>query len=287
MHLMMDRRLKSRSREFNGIREVEHSFCDIQKTKLVYIMQKEYATVNPSLVDAVGTDGLSTCVGLIIRNPKNRKISVAHIDIPNIVEAGLGQMLSSISDQDSNASYDVHLIGGYKDISYEHKRWRQGVSLTLCSKIIEVLFKSPAKFNIQTLHVLDHNTQYDREKNAYRIFEGFIVKTDTGSILPARFHETTKGPAIILREARRSLCVIDSNWKNRLLYTYDTDSDRYIIAPISWDETAIEGPKQLLGLSDEDFAKVYYYSPPLQIDHDYIRYLKRKPRAFMRIPNGE
>ncbi|CAH9135425.1 unnamed protein product [Cuscuta epithymum] len=214
-------------------------------------------------------------------------------------------MLSSISDQDSNDSYDVHLIGGYKDIPYEHKKWREGVSLTLCSKIIEVLFNNPAKFNIRTLHVLDHNTQYDEEGNAYRIFQGFIVATDSGSILPAHFHETTRGPDVMVREVRRNLCAGDSTWKHRLLDTYDTESDRYSIAPCYWDESVLGRVKHLLELSDEEFAKVYYYAPPVQIDHNYIRYLKSivgyivehpnwknvfpngKPREFKRIPNGD
>lgn len=39
--------------------------------KFVYVFQREYATVDPAFVELVGTDELTTCVGLVIRNQKN------------------------------------------------------------------------------------------------------------------------------------------------------------------------------------------------------------------------
>lgn len=51
----------------------------------------------------------------------------------------------------------------------------EGYSFPLCSKIVEILGKSINKFNIQTLHVLGHNTRQDSEGNAYPIFNGFLV----------------------------------------------------------------------------------------------------------------
>lgn len=42
-------------------------------------------------------------------------ISVAHMDSPYVVDIGLTQMLSLV-DQNSDAEFDVHLIGGFEDV---------------------------------------------------------------------------------------------------------------------------------------------------------------------------
>ncbi|KAL0429318.1 UNVERIFIED_CONTAM: protein N-terminal asparagine amidohydrolase [Sesamum radiatum] len=86
-------------------------------SKFVYIFQREFATVDPALVDLVGTDEATTCVGIAIRNCKTGMMSVAHMDSPNVVDTGLSQMLSLVTDHESDALLDVHLIGGFDDIS--------------------------------------------------------------------------------------------------------------------------------------------------------------------------
>ncbi|CAN1170312.1 Protein N-terminal asparagine amidohydrolase [Linum perenne] len=53
------------------------------------------------------TDEATTCVGLIIRNQKNRMISVSHIDSLTVVSTGLEQMLSQVVVDSSDADFDV------------------------------------------------------------------------------------------------------------------------------------------------------------------------------------
>ncbi|CAH9094660.1 unnamed protein product [Cuscuta europaea] len=285
-------------------------FLITPQTKSVFILQKEYATVDPSFVDVVGTHGMSTCVGLIIQNPKSGKISVAHIDVLGVIEIGINQMLSSVDDQDINdvTNLNVHLIGGYNDepewANHEDEEKREGVSFPICSKIIEVLCKSTKTFHLRTLHVLDHNTIYDRQGIGNPKFGGFVVETGVGSIFPAMFDETTKGPDEMVREVRRLCCHYDPSWDGRLLDTYDNLSDHYVIAPCSWGRKGAKGFGWFLSLSDREFADNYYFTPPAVLNRNEINYLRGifayifnnpewkktfpggRPRVFARIDCG-
>lgn len=51
-----------------------------------------------------------------------------------------------------------------------------GVSFSLCIKIIEALEKNNRKFHVQTLFILNHNTQRDPDGNTSPIFSGFMVR---------------------------------------------------------------------------------------------------------------
>ncbi|RWW27219.1 hypothetical protein GW17_00008359 [Ensete ventricosum] len=67
--------------------------------RLVYVFQREYATVDPALVQ-------------VNRNHPQRT-SVSHMDFPGVVDNGLAQMLSSIADNDDDsdeASFDVRFV---------------------------------------------------------------------------------------------------------------------------------------------------------------------------------
>ncbi|CAH9127987.1 unnamed protein product [Cuscuta epithymum] len=281
----------------------------MKQIKWVYIFQREYATINPSLVDMVGTDEATTCVGLIIRNLKSGMISVAHIDSPDVVDIGLTQMLSSIVDND-DAILDVHLIGGFNDVPHEHKncvshdneKW-EGYSFPLCSKIVDTMGKSTNIFNIKTLHVLDHNTTRDSKGNACPIFNGFLVETATGSIFPATFDGTTRCPDELIRRIRVTSSFEDLSWKGRLLETYDTLSDRFIIAPCTWSAHQKQIALGLQNLCDPEILRICSTSPSAEPPH-FVDDLRRQweylikhpdwretfpgkhPRIFVRTANG-
>ncbi|PIM97031.1 hypothetical protein CDL12_30506 [Handroanthus impetiginosus] len=105
--------LVSASNSFKSMAEKKISISEnssLERSKIskwVYIFQREFATVNPALVDVVGTDEATTCIGIAIRNCKSGMISVAHMDFPSVVDMGLSQMLSLVADDDSDALLDV------------------------------------------------------------------------------------------------------------------------------------------------------------------------------------
>ncbi|CAH9093831.1 unnamed protein product [Cuscuta europaea] len=154
------------------------------------------------------------------------------MDVPEIIDNGLTQMLSSIIDQESDEILDVHLINGQNTVPREANNTGriEGVSMELCESIIQFLCKSNKRFSIKTLHILDRNTVHDERGNAYPIFSGFLVETATGSIFPATFDKTIY-PDATVRAAR--LMTSHGTYK-RLLETYETMSDKYVIAPCSW-----------------------------------------------------
>ncbi|KAM7472445.1 hypothetical protein LguiA_010628 [Lonicera macranthoides] len=241
--------LVSASHSFRAMQERKFSFSEessLQQprhSKCVFVFQREYATVDPSLVDLVGTDEATTCVGIVIRNRGSGMVSVAHLDSPNIVDIGLTQMLALVADHNSDAILDVHLVGAFEDTSPQQEnrdaeskshRKLEGYSFPLCSRIIEILGKSREIFHIQTLHVLGHNTRWDSEGNALPIFHGVLVETSTGSVIPASFDRTSRCPDEIVRRIRRGASFEDPSWTGRLLETYDTQNDRFVIAPCLW-----------------------------------------------------
>ncbi|KAI3419966.1 uncharacterized protein J3R85_012902 [Psidium guajava] len=278
--------------------------------KHVYVFQREYATVDPAFVDVAGTDEATTCVGLVIRNRSNGKISIAHLDSPAIVERGLAQMLSQTFDPDSQDEMDVHLIGGFEDASLQrispsdaeiHGKM-DGYSLPLCIKLIETLWRRREKFLIQTFFVLGYNTRRDANGQTYPIVTGFLVETSNGSVFPACFDRTSRCPDEVVRRIRITACNDDPTWTGELLETYHTQDNKFVIAPCCWSYHQLLIASTLRYLSDSQLLHECSTSPyaegPDFVDNlrrqfDYIikhpdwseTFPKRQPRVFKR--NGQ
>ncbi|XP_049388923.1 protein N-terminal asparagine amidohydrolase isoform X2 [Solanum stenotomum] len=291
--------LVSASSSFNDVAERKFSVSKDSSSGIsrhnrwVYIFQREYATVDPALVDVVGTDEATTCVGLVIRNQNSGITSVAHLDSLDVVDIGLAQMLAFVVNQSSDAMLD-HVNG----ITESHGKL-EGYSFPLCKKIVDSLAKSNMKFQIHTLHVLGHNTRRDTEGNAYPIFTGFLAETATGSIIPANFDATTRCPDEVVRRIRVSASFEDPSWKGRLLETYDTQTDQFVIAPCTWDMRKMHIALMLQNLSDQEILLTCSTSPSAEapdfVDNqrrqwDYLiqhpdwseTFPFKKPRIFQR-----
>ncbi|KAL3731773.1 hypothetical protein ACJRO7_028617 [Eucalyptus globulus] len=289
----------------------ESGLGSIAQPKCVYVFQREYAIVDPALVDVVGTDEATTCVGLVIRNRSNGKISIAHLDFPAIVEMGLAQMLSQAFDHDLQDEMDVHVIGGFEDASLKRINHSDGseihekvggYSLPLCIKLIETLLRRREKFHIQTFFVLGHNTRRDADGRAYPIITGFLVETSNGSVSPACFDRTSRCPDEVVRRIRITACSDDPTWRGKLLETYHTQDDKFIIAPCYWSGRQFHNASTRQHLSDSQLLLTCSTSPyaegPDFVDNirrrfDYIikhpdwkeTFPKRQPRVFER--NGQ
>ncbi|KAI3740063.1 hypothetical protein L2E82_30480 [Cichorium intybus] len=238
--------LVSASHSFRGIPERKFSVSEESgsqnslQAKFVYVFQREYATADPTLVEIVGTDEATTCVGIVIRNCKSGMTSIGHLDSPEVVDIGLSQMLSLVADTDDDAILDVHLVGAFEDSAPQGNddddddTQLEGYSFPLCMKIVKKLVESNVKFQIRNFQVLKHNTRWDSQGNAYPIFHGLLVETSSGSVVPASFDTTTRCPDEIIRRIRLGASFDDPTWTARLLETYETQTDRFVIAPFSW-----------------------------------------------------
>ncbi|KAI3984292.1 hypothetical protein MKX01_011246 [Papaver californicum] len=281
--------------------------------KHVYVFQSEYATVDPALVELVGTDEATTCVGLVIRNQKTGWTSIAHVDSPEVVDLGLNQMLSLLIDQTSDAELDVHIVGAFEDAPSNQRSGRSGSeseselyehSIPLCSRIIEALQNKEDRFHIQTFCVLGQNTMRDSDGNAYPVFNGLMVETSSGSVRPASFDRSSRCPDEIVRRVRVTVSSSDPSWKGKLLATYDSHSDQFQIAPCSWNPRWKEYALSLQQLSDSDILLNCSTSPSAEgpdfLDNqrrlfDYLikhpnwreTFPMRKPRIFKRTATGD
>ncbi|KAI3444946.1 hypothetical protein Pfo_001611 [Paulownia fortunei] len=276
--------LVSASNSFKSMAEKKFSVSENSSSvrskisKWVYIFQREFATVDPALVDLVGTDEATTCVGIAIRNCKSGTVSVAHMDFPNVVDVGLSQMLSLVADHDSDALLD------HSYLAVKSRTKLEGYSHPLCAKIIETLRNRSEKFQIQTLHVLGHNTKWDSEGIAYPIFHGFVVETSTGSIIPASFDGTSRCPDEIVRRIRVAASFEDPNWTGRLLDTYDTNTDHFVIAPCAWTIRQKHIALTLQNLSDTEILLTCSSSPSAE-GPDFVDNERRKWDYLIRQPD--
>ncbi|PWA47043.1 Protein N-terminal asparagine amidohydrolase [Artemisia annua] len=247
----------------------------------VYVFQREYAIVDPERVKIVGTDEATTCVGIIIRNSSSGMISCAHLDSPRVVDNGLSQMLSLVSDSDDNAILDVYLVGAFDDSAQgndddgsELYSEMDGYSFPLCIKIVEKLAESKLKFQIQNFQVLKHNTRWDSEGNAYPIFHGLLVETSSGSVVPASFDRSTRCPDEIIRRIRLGASFEDPRLAGRLLDTYETQADRFVIAPFSWSMRQVHIASVMRHRSDLEILLTTSTSPTAEVP-DFVDNQKR------------
>ncbi|XP_057869359.2 protein N-terminal asparagine amidohydrolase isoform X2 [Cryptomeria japonica] len=290
--------------------------------KSVYVFQREYATVNPSAVKSVGTDEATTCVGLAISNRTTRMTSVAHFDSAERVKLGLLQMLAGVVCGEKDADLDVHLVGGFDDTrerhfnkifkiencvtnnahncdgtlimdQYKEKLVLDGYSWPLCLKIVETLQSMPHNFHLQTFCVLNHNTLAGPKGQACPMITGFVVNTVTGNVMPASFDKSARCPDEVVRRLRVSFSFEDSTWEGRLLETYDTYSDRFVIAPCKWRPTWKYYAAELLELSDSELLLQCSTSPDaesldfVESERRMLAYLLKNPNWTCTFPNGQ
>ncbi|XP_054814680.1 protein N-terminal asparagine amidohydrolase isoform X2 [Prosopis cineraria] len=266
--------LVSASNSFKAIPERKFSVSEEScpdRSKWVYVFQSEYATVDPAFVNFVGTDEATTCVGLVIRNQSNGMTSLAHMDSPKIVDRGLSQMLSLLVDDNVETVLE-HANGRTGSESHSDL---DGYSFPLCAKIVQALCTREETFHLQTSCVLGHNTQRDSYGNAFPIFNGFVVETLTGRVFPASFDRTSRCPDEIVRRIRVTASFEDPDRNGKLLETYDTKKDRFIIAPCRWTLRQYRIASTLIHHSDSEILSMCSTSPDAE-GPDFVDSLKRQ-----------
>ncbi|CAA2956007.1 Hypothetical predicted protein [Olea europaea subsp. europaea] len=67
------------------------------------------------------------------------------------------------------------------------------------------------------------------EETALPFFNGFMVEMSIGSIIPASWVRMSRCPDELV-----TACYDDPNWEVKLLQTYDTQADQFVIARCTW-----------------------------------------------------
>ncbi|XP_040992558.1 protein N-terminal asparagine amidohydrolase isoform X2 [Juglans microcarpa x Juglans regia] len=260
-------------------------------TDLCHLVGESHTLMSPKS-KFVGTDEATTCVGLVIHNRKNGITSVAHMDSPDIVDMGLFQMLLLVVDHNLDAELEVHLVGGFEDVSpnflksctrSESDAKLEGYSYPLCAKIFETLCTRREKFHIQTAFILGHNTRRDSEGNAFPIFNGLAVETSTGSVIPACF-DGARCPDEIVRRIRVTASYEDCSWNGKLLDTYDTRTDQFRIASCCWTSRQRYIALTRRHLTDSEILLTCSTSPSAE-GPDFVDNLRRQCEYLIKYPD--
>ncbi|EPS64222.1 hypothetical protein M569_10559, partial [Genlisea aurea] len=157
----------------------------------------------------------------------------------------------------------------------------EGYSYPLCGKIVEALRNRGEMFDIRTFHVLERNTRRDSDGLGYPVFHGFAMETANGSVFPASFDETTRCPDELVRRIRVSASFEDPDSINRLLDTYDTLCDRFVITPITWTIRQKRTALMLRDLSDAEMLQICSTSPHAE-SPEFVENERRKIEYLIR-----
>ncbi|CAM6089748.1 unnamed protein product [Calypogeia fissa] len=167
--------------------------------KYVYIFQKKFATVSPLSAELIGTDEITTCLGLAD--------CIGHFDTADCVLNGVNELVNSVVSL-SSSTLQVHLVGAFDDSSeysdqagpvrpvlnsagreelqWDNTRRKSGWSWPLAMRMTETLQNSVHNFELETLFVQKHNTTFGPSGHACPTFRGFVVNIRT-LLLPILF----------------------------------------------------------------------------------------------------
>ncbi|CAM6099851.1 unnamed protein product [Calypogeia fissa] len=282
--------------------------------KYVYIFQKEFATVSPLFAELIGTDEITTCLGLAVRDPSSGLTSIGHFDTADSVLNGVNELVNSVVSL-SSSTFQVHLVGAFDDSSeysdqagavrpvlnsagreelqWDNTRRKAGWSWPLAMRMIEILQNSVHNFELETFFVLKHNTTFGPSGHACPIFRGLVVETSSGRLLPAVFEPEARCPDGTVRGVCTTTVSADPRWVATLLSPYDTLSDTFKIYPFKWGGEIERYSLYMLTLEDAPFLDTFSTSPYaegpdfLPTSRRIFNYIKNFPQWQKTFPNHE
>ncbi|XP_048575839.1 protein N-terminal asparagine amidohydrolase isoform X6 [Nematostella vectensis] len=169
---------------------------DVGKAGLVYVHQREYATVTTQdeNIHIIGSGDATTCQIIVLQEKDSGVTCLAHLDGSEMEEA-VSSMVQSIqghsSVQQDPLQIDVHIAGGFLD--------KRGISQQITRELLGILLDQKSAFHLQTAAVTDLNDSV-RDGVHYPIVYGIAVDVRSGRIFNASFPD--KRPDSILRHAR-------------------------------------------------------------------------------------
>lgn len=237
------------------LRETAMSFKDTPSREvgpdgLLYLTEREMAVTVPSdkVVTILGSEGMTTCIAIILKHTGSGATALAHFDGVNVSEAidRMVKKVAKFSENSLQGAYEFQLIGGYSDPrNYSEDLFRQ---------IVFAIHKQPVEINLKLCCVGELNTTY-RDEVRWPILYGVAVNVKTGDIFPATF--TDREPDLLLRHARNFLSGI-----RKVFDVYDFSSGFIQIEPFNYTP-----PKLLamwLTLPDKELLQNFSTSPDVE-----------------------
>eukprot|EP00898_Chlorokybus_atmophyticus_P004697 jgi/Chlat1/5228/Chrsp33S05075 len=252
------------------------SASDNSVGRFVYVFQREYATVQPGIVQVVGTDEMTTCIAIVLRGVASSRVAVAHVDSPNGISVGLAAILSSMP---MDSEFELHLVGAYVDVDavvqtdgvQSPPTKTVGHSLPLAATLVNHLHGLPAQFLLQTACILHLNTELSATRLNMPAVRGVAVMTATGAVVPTVFHPDARSPDAELRGLRCMFAEGDA--RLALAAPYVSDLDMFRIEPFRYSAHELH-PKHMLSLPDKVLLQWCSTSPAAE-SVDFIPHLRR------------
>lgn len=279
--------------------------------KSVYVYQREWASVdceNDANVKYLGSQDATTCIIVLLRGKKAANQSLTnfcvHLDGEDGQEEALKHAIEEIflgSDHEQQGVVEVetHLVGGFNDddgknLSREHcQRVLRALATEIGNGNIRFMLRTCCieKLNTAVKHVsytrffLDEDdpdgtlsTEIVTKDVKAPVVTGAAMDIETGEVFPS--YMVDQGPASPLR----SLCSFMSN--ERLINTYDSARDRFVIQPVAYRNFPADVCKQLIMLPDSVLLENTSTSPLVESEEFPSR--MRETLLFMlKHPNAD
>jgi len=174
------------------------------KGRILYVHQREWATVRASSAEFLGSAAATTCLILILRSPISGKCSCAHFDSAGSVQlACLSSILASFSTEESQGGLAAHLAGAFALPPEDSPNHEPGIPLY--DPLLAALHAADLRVDLQTLIVGEANTQKQSATNRSvpRVHSLFISPTSGRVVTQAVVNASDRGPALP-GSARRS-----------------------------------------------------------------------------------
>eukprot|EP00271_Cylindrocystis_brebissonii_P003934 TRINITY_DN15207_c0_g1_i2.p1 TRINITY_DN15207_c0_g1~~TRINITY_DN15207_c0_g1_i2.p1 ORF type:complete len:379 (+),score=37.13 TRINITY_DN15207_c0_g1_i2:611-1747(+) len=259
--------------------------------RAVYVAQREYALAvrgGEDAVDFIGTDEMTTCMGIVLVEPTSGGVCVGHLDFPNSVVKDLQAMTGALRATEDQ-HIEVHIAGCFDDtegaareplnpyayVSEPLPSGYPGYSWDLAVAVFWWLYRSRLQFLLRSACILRHNTAYEGASRP--IVCGIGVDMRAWRVCPMRFSPEMRGPALELRgtvlKAKSSACC-----------PYHTATDTYRIGPYIYQDNE-EETRWLLGLSDDDLLQQNSTSPWAE-SRDFVPNLRRQLQFYLDHPDS-
>eukprot|EP00899_Mesostigma_viride_P014101 jgi/Mesvir1/22692/Mv14111-RA.1 len=292
-----------------------HSTTLTPATRIVYLFQREAAVVTPALAEVVGTDEMTTCLGLVLHCEHTKRTAVAHLDSLRSLDANVGEMLrrtvqggagggageghqAGARHQEQEETV-VHIVGSFDDIEYdprgaegEGSGTEQSPPLDYNDVDIEAMawgrsYSWPlVAALLSLLHRLPERLrvgtlcclrQNTRQgpRGARPCVTGIAVMSSSGQVVPARFAEDARQPMACVRGLR---AWAGMGSQRELLYFPLDELGCIRLKPFRFSSMDVGHALALLELDDDVFLENMSTSPYAE-GPGFVPNMKRGPAS--------
>ena len=241
----------------------------IKSTGLLYVMQREYATVSrdDKNVIVIGSEDATTCHIVVLRNTATGLTSLGHFDGQD-TSNGIKNMIEAVTSGSAEGSgkIELGLFGGFLD--------NRGISEKLAISILEIIQNHRESIHLTSACMVGFNDTIEKGLHKPIVF-GVGVAIQDGEIFPATFQD--KGPDECIRHARNSAGI------EEMTEIYNSRYQELRIPPYEYKEDITWIIPFFLSASDDEILEDLSTSPHCE-PSDFVENTKATLRHILTHP---